>query len=531
MGTRITGPFTSNQHHVNIDLIIRSGASEVAIALMKDKVLAELHREKTERGFAVGDIYLAKVRKVAPGLNAAFVDVGHEKDAFLHYFDLGPQYRNTYNFAKGAVHGNLNDSSLDSWKLEADIEKNGKIADALSASQTILVQIAKEPISTKGPRLSAEITLAGRYMVLVPFINKVNISSRIIDEGERRRLKDLMQAIRPKNHGVIIRTNAADKKSEDLEADLKTLLQRWDVMFRNLKNAQPAKKVLGEIDRTNALLRDVLNKDFTSIQVDDELLAEEIYQTLEKTAPEKKGIVKHYKGKLDIFDNFGVNKQIKQAFGKQVMLTSGAYLIIEKTEAMHVIDVNSGSRKGGNQAQEKNALDINVEAAIEIARLLRLRDMGGIVCIDFIDLYEADNRRTLHRAMKDAMADDKAKHNVLPPSRFGVIELTRQRVRPETEIDTSESCPTCNGTGEVDAPILIVDEIENTLNYLVSEKEMSGLTLSVHPFIHAYITKGFPSRQMKWAWRWKKWVNVKPESSMQFLAYKVADASGSEIPV
>jgi ribonuclease G len=516
---------------VNIDLIIRSGEGEVALALMKDKVLAELHREKTERGFAVGDVYLAKVRKVAPGLNAAFVDVGHEKDAFLHYFDLGPQYKNSYKFAKGAVSGTVTSSLLDDWKLDSDIPKEGKLAEVLSASQSILVQIAKEPISTKGPRLTAEVTLAGRYMVLVPFINKTSISSRITDEVERKRLKELMVAIKPKNFGVIIRTNAEGKRTEDLENDLKTLLQRWDTMFRNLRNAQAPKKVLGEIDRTSAVLRDVLNKNFTSIHVDDELLAEEIYQTLEKTAPEKKGIVKHYKNKLDIFDHFGVNKQIKQAFGKQVMLSSGAYLIIEKTEAMHVIDVNSGSRKGGNQEQEKNALDINVEAAIEIARLLRLRDMGGIICIDFIDLYEPENRRTLHKALKDAMEDDKAKHNVLPPSRFGVIELTRQRVRPETEIDTSENCPTCNGTGEVSAPVLIVDEIENALNYLLGEKQMTGLTLSVHPFLAAYFTKGLPSIQHKWWWRWRKWVKVKGDGNHQYLDFTVQDGAGNEVPL
>ena len=516
---------------MNIDLIIRSGPGEVAIALMKDKVLSELHRERTERGFAVGDIHLAKVRKVAPGLNAAFVDVGHEKDAFLHYFDLGPQYRNSFKFAKGAVQGTISSSLLDDWKLDGDIPKEGKLGDVVSASQSILVQIAKEPISTKGPRLTAEVTLAGRYMVLVPFINKISISSRITDETERRRLKDLMAAIKPKNFGVIIRTNAAEKRTEDLENDLRTLLQRWDVMFRNLRSAQPPKKVLGEIDRTSAVLRDVLNKNFTAIHVDDELLAEEIYQTLEKTAPEKKGIVKHYKGKLDIFDNFGVNKQIKQAFGKQVMLSSGAYLIIEKTEAMHVIDVNSGSRKGGNQDQEKNALDINVEAAQEIARLLRLRDMGGIVAIDFIDLYEPENRRILHKALKDAMEDDKAKHNVLPPSRFGVIELTRQRVRPETEIDTTEACPTCKGTGEVQAAILIIDEIENALNYLLTEKDMSGLTLCVHPFIHAYLTRGLPSIQHKWWLRWRKWVKVRPEGALQLLSFAVKDGQENEVPV
>lgn len=513
---------------MGVDLIIRSKEGASAIAVVRDKLLMELHRERSERGFAVGDVYLAKVRKVAPGLNAAFVEVGHEKDAFLHYYDLGPQYRNSYKFAKGAVSGTVKSSLLDDWRLDPDITKEGKLPDVVSASQSILVQIAKEPISTKGPRLTAEVTLPGRYMVLVPFINKVSISSRITDETERKRLKALMQGIRPKNFGIIIRTNAEGRSTEDLEADLKSLLQRWDQIFRNLRNAIPPKKVLGEVDRTSAVLRDVLNKEFTSIVVDDELVYEEVRDTLGKIAPDRVGIVKLYKGKLDIFDNYGVNKQIKQAFGRQVLLPSGAYLIVEKTEAMHVIDVNSGSRKGGRSDQEENALAINLEAAKEIARLLRLRDMGGIVAIDFIDLYEPENRRTLHKALKDAMADDKAKHNVLPPSKFGVIELTRQRVRPETEIDTSEACPTCGGTGEVSAPVLIIDEIENALNYLHGEKQMNGLTLSVHPFLAAYFSKGLPSIQHKWWWRWKKWVKVVSSGSSRYLEFHILDSEGKE---
>lgn len=516
---------------MGVDLIIRSKEGASAIAVVRDKLLMELHRERSERGFAVGDVYLAKVRKVAPGLNAAFVEVGHEKDAFLHYYDLGPQYRNSYKFAKGAVSGTVKSSLLDDWRLDPDITKEGKLPDVVSASQSILVQIAKEPISTKGPRLTAEVTLPGRYMVLVPFINKVSISSRITDETERKRLKALMQGIRPKNFGIIIRTNAEGRSTEDLEADLKSLLQRWDQIFRNLRNAIPPKKVLGEVDRTSAVLRDVLNKEFTSIVVDDELVYEEVRDTLGKIAPDRVGIVKLYKGKLDIFDNYGVNKQIKQAFGRQVLLPSGAYLIVEKTEAMHVIDVNSGSRKGGRSDQEQNALAINLEAAKEIARLLRLRDMGGIICVDFIDLYEPENRRTLHKALKDAMEDDKAKHNVLPPSKFGVIELTRQRVRPETEIDTSEACPTCGGTGEVSAPVLIVDEIENALNYLHGEKQLNGLTLSVHPFLAAYFTKGLPSIQWKWWWRWRKWVKVVPSGSSRYLEFHVLDGEGKELAV
>ena len=513
------------------ELVIRSDNAQVAIAILKDKLLTELHREKTERGFAVGDVYLARVRKVAPGLNAAFVDVGHEKDAFLHYFDLGPQYRNSYKYTKGAVNGSVKDSLLEDWTLETDIDKGGKIADVVSASQNVLVQIAKEPISTKGPRLTAEVTLPGRYMVLVPFTNKVSISSRIKDEAERDRLKTLMRSIKPANFGLIIRTNAEHKQVAELDADLKALLGRWDTCYRNLRNARAPKRVLGEIDRTSAVLRDVLNKDFSTIHVDDDQLAEEVREFLEKHAPDKKDIVKVFKGKGGIFDAFGINKQIKQAFGRQVSLPSGASLVIEKTEAMHVVDVNSGSRKGGQKDQEQNALEINIEAAQEIARLLRLRDMGGIIAVDFIDLYSAENRRALHKAFKEAMADDKAKHNILPPSRFGVIELTRQRVRPETEIDTSETCPTCGGSGEVQAPILVIDEIEHALNYVFTDKGMSGVTLCVHPFIHAYLTKGFPSRRMKWWMRWKQLVKVVPDGSLQFLDFTVKDKAGNDVPL
>jgi ribonuclease G len=410
--------------------------------------------------------------------------------------------------------------------------KEGKLGDVLSASQSILVQIAKEPISTKGPRLTAEVTLAGRYMVLVPFINKISISSRLTDEVERKRLKELMMAIKPKGFGVIIRTNAADKASSDLEADLKNLLQRWDMMFRNLRNAMPPKKVLGEIDRTNAVLRDVLNKSFTGIHVDDELLADEIRTTLEKIAPEKAGIVKHYKGKMDIFDNFGINKQIKQAFGKQVMLPSGAYLIIEKTEAMHVIDVNSGSRKGGNQAQEKNALDINIEAANEIARLLRLRDMGGIICVDFIDLYEAENRRTPAQGAEGCHGGRQGQAQRACRLRASASSrLTRQRVRPETEIDTSESLPHLqwHGRGRRTGPHHRRDRERAQLPPRRERHDRPhAQRASLRPRL---FHQGLHEHPAKWWWRWKKWVKVKPEGALQYLAYTVQDGEGNEVPV
>ena len=499
----------------------------MAIAVLRDKLLMELHRERTEKGFAVGDIYLAKVRKVAPGLNAAFVDVGHEKDAFLHYYDLGPQYRNSFKFTKAAVQGNQKGSLLEDWKLDPDISKEGKLGDVVSASQSVLVQIAKEPISTKGPRLTAEITIAGRYMVLVPFINKVSISSRITDETERKRLKELMHAIRPKNFGMIVRTNAEGKKSEDLEADLKNLMQRWDVMFHNLRNAMPPKRVLGEIDRTSAVLRDVLNKDFTNIHVNDPVVYEEVKETLARIAPEKLNIVKHYTGKLDIFDNFFVNKQIKQAFGKQVMLPSGAYLVIEKTEAMHVIDVNSGHKIVSNDV-EQTIFGVNLEAAEEIARQIRLRDIGGLIVIDFIDMKNLEHRKQLAKAMEDFMRKDRAQHTILPLSKFGLMQITRERARPEVMMDTAEMCPSCGGSGKVNATILLTDDIERDLEYIMQSRPKS-LRLSVHPYLEAYLRKGFPNRQMRWWMKHSKWVRIEADANCPLMAYRFFDSNDDEI--
>ncbi len=515
---------------MSIDLIIRSGSGQVDIALLKDRVLTELHTEKSDKGFGVGDIYLGKVHKVAPSLNAAFVDVGYEKDAFLHYFDLGPHYKNTYNYTKGSLNGAITSGDLSKWKIEPDIDKNGRIDKVISASQNLLVQIAKEPINTKGPRLSAEVTLAGRYAVLVPFTNKISISSRIKEHEERDRLRLLYKSIKPANCGLIIRTQASKKKVAELDADIRSLTQRWDLLQKNMLNAKAPKRVLGELDRTSAVLRDLLTAEFNNIHVDDELMAEEIAQYVERIAPEKKGIVKYYRGKLDIFDQFTINRQIKACFGRHVPLTNGAYLIVEHTEAMHVIDVNSGSRKGGGQKdQEQIALEINIEAAKEIARILRLRDMGGIVAVDFIDLYNAGNRRELHKALKEAMATDKAKHNVLAPSRFGVVEITRQRVRPETDIETAEGCPTCGGSGKIGAPILILDEMKSTLKRVIEDEKPGNLILKVHPFIHAYMTKGFWNNPAKkWSKELGNKLDVRSDGAIPMLDYRIEDGKGNE---
>lgn len=513
---------------MSLELVVDSRQNGIWLALLRDGKLIELHEEQGNTEFAVGDVYLGKVRKTVPSLNAAFVDVGYEKDAFLHYLDLGPQFNSLNKFTKDTLHNKQNVSSLQYFKLEKEIPKEGKMEEILSSSQPILVQIAKEPISSKGPRLSAEITLAGRYIVLVPFSDKVSISQKIKDSSERDRLKSLLNEIKPKNFGVIIRTVAENKKGEQIQQDLNNLLEKWRLMFETLKTAIPPKKVLGEIDKTASILRDLLNADFSNIHVNNESLAEEIKEYVSGIAPGREKIVKHYDGKIDIFERFGISKQIKTLFGKKVPLPSGGYLIIEHTEAMHVIDVNSGNRKGAD-GQESNALSTNVEAAEEIARVLQLRDMGGIVAIDFIDMHERENNKILFEKIKEFMKFDRAKHNVLPPSKFGVVEITRQRVRPETDIKTNETCPTCDGTGEVQATILFAEEIENNLQFLLEDKKEQKVTLLVHPYLESYFTKGLFSRRIKWFFKYKKWVPVRSMSSFPLLQYSFVNANNEEI--
>jgi len=514
---------------LNKELIIDSGPNEVNLALLEDKSLVELHKENFNNNYSVGDVHLGKVRRIMPGLNAAFIDVGYEKDAFLHYLDLGPQVRSLNKFIKLAISGRSRPIKLEDFKLEHDIEKTGKISQVLRANQPVLVQIAKEPISTKGPRLTSEISFAGRYLVLVPFSNRVSISQKIKSLEERNRLKRLIQSIKPNNFGVIIRTVAENKLVADLDADLKNLTQRWAGGIKKLTNARPPKKVASELDKTSALLRDLLSESFNSVHVNDPVLFEEVRNFISKIAPQKTDIVKLYKGRIPIFDYLGVDKQIKSSFGKTVTIKSGVYLIIEHTEALHVIDVNSGHRTVQVDNQESNALQVNLEAATEIARQLRLRDMGGIIVIDFIDMNEAKHRRALHNKLKDEMAKDRAKHTILPPSKFGLVQITRQRVKPEMNVEIVERCPTCNGTGEIKPSLIITDDIENNLEYLLKEQNEKYIKIELHPYLHAYLTKGLRSIQMKWYSKYRKWIRLEANNACHYLEYHFFDQNNEEL--
>ena len=513
---------------VTRDLIINSHASEVDIALLEDNTLVELHREKTNNQFAVGDVYLGRVKKILPGLNAAFVDVGYPKEAFLHYLDLGLQANSLIKYKKMVLAND--DVAMDKFKLEGDLPKNGKSSDWLAVGDLLPVQIAKEPIHTKGPRITAEISFAGRYLVLVPFSNRISVSQKIRSSEERNRLRRLLQSIKPANYGVIIRTVAEGKKVAELDADLRSLISKWEQCIIEMKKMTTFGRMVSEMDQTSVMLRDLLNESFNNIHVNDEKLYEEIQKNIQTFAPQKVDIVQLYKGKEPIFDFFNVTKQIKGFFGKIVTIRNGVYLVIEHTEAMHVIDVNSGHRVNKENSQEDNAFQVNIEAAKEIARQLRLRDMGGIIIVDFIDMHEAKHRKDLFDALVEAMSHDRAKHTILPPTKFGLIQITRQRVRPETEVQVQEKCPVCAGEGKIRPAILFIDEIENHLKYLMVDQNENHLTLQVHPFIYSYLCiDGLFSIRRKWMKKYGKKFKVQSMPEFHTLQYNFQNANGDDI--
>ncbi|MDR6299554.1 Rne/Rng family ribonuclease [Mesonia maritima] len=511
---------------MNKELIIRSNSDAVDFALLKDGKLIELHKENDNSNFAVGDIFLAKIRKAVPGLNAAFVNVGYEKDGFLHYHDLGPKVSTLLKFVKRVSTGKLKDFSLKDYPFEKEIDKDGSITDVLKSNQSLLVQIVKEPISTKGPRISSELSFAGRYIVLVPFSERISISQKIEDKKEKERLKRLVKSIKPKGFGIIVRTVAKGKKVAELDKDLQNLMSRWTGMCKKLNKAQHPAKVLGELNRASSLLRDMFNDSFTSICTDDDALYSQIKDYVSEISPEKESIVKKYQSKVPIFEKFGVERQIKTAFGKTVSMSKGAYLVIEHTEAMHVIDVNSGNRSNKAKNQEETALEVNLISASEVARQLRLRDMGGIIVVDFIDMNDAENRKKLYNHLRDEMSDDRAKHKILPPTKFGLIQITRQRVRPEMNIKTREENP--NGDGEIEAPIVVINKINADLQKLI-KKDYKKLSISAHPFVAAFLTRGIPSPRSKWFFDHKRWVKVLPRDAYTYLEYHFHDKDGEVI--
>lgn len=515
------------------EVIVDVSPKDISIALLEDKRLVEYQREGRSEHFSVGNIYLAKVKKIMPGLNACFVNVGFERDAFLHYLDLGVRYHSLEKFLQLVSEGKRN-IYLDKLVKQPDLGKEGSIQSTVKVGQELLVQIVKEPINTKGPRLSAELSFAGRFLVLIPFSDKVSVSSKIKSGAERARLKQLLQSIKPKGFGVIVRTVAENKRVAELDSELRILLKRWENVVETVRRSHDEALKLpqlayGETSRTVALLRDLFNPSYENIYVNDKDVFEEVHDYVSLIAPECKDIVKLYKGGVPIFDNFSVTKQIKTSLGRTVTYKHGAYLIIEKTEALYVVDVNSGNRSKSPDGQEANALDVNLGAADELARQLRLRDMGGIIVVDFIDMDAPEHRQALYERMVENMRKDRARHSILPLSKFGLMQITRQRVRPATDVNVEETCPTCAGTGKIKPSILFTDAIELKIDAIVHKYGIKRFTLYVHPFVAAYINQGFFSIRRRWQMKYGLGFKVIANQDLAYLQYSFHDAHGEEI--
>ncbi|EHG21240.1 hypothetical protein HMPREF9332_01759 [Alloprevotella rava F0323] len=530
------------------EVIVDVRPKEISIALLEDKRLVEYQQEGREAHFSVGNIYLAKVKKIMPGLNACFVNVGYERDAFLHYLDLGIRYRSLDKYMSLLGDGRK-DASITKALGQGDLEKEGSVQNVVKQGQEVLVQIQKEPMSTKGPRVSCDISFPGRFLVLIPFSDKISVSSKIRSSQERARLKQLIHSIKPKGFGVIIRTVAEGKRASELDLEIKILYQRWEETISKVRKARQAQKKIEaeakspqqalqnyrptlcyeETSRAVALLRDLFNPSYENIYINDKEVFNDIRAYVSMIAPTRLDIVKLYQGNVPIFDNFSVTRQIKSSFGRTVTYKHGAYLIIEHTEALHVIDVNSGNRSRSPEGQEVNALDVNLGAADELARQLRLRDMGGIIVVDFIDMAQPENRQKLYERMVENMKSDRARHNILPLSKFGLMQITRQRVRPVEEPNVEETCPTCGGTGKIKPSILFTDLLEGKIRQLSQQLHFKRIRLHVHPYVAAYLDKGFISLKRKWQFKYKTSIQLTPNEGLAYLQYQFYNDKGEEI--
>ena len=502
---------------MNSELVVDVKPNEISTALLEDGRLVSLQKESRDASYAVGNLYLAKVKKLMPGLNAAFVNVGFEKDAFLHYLDLGSQF-NTYSAFMEQIMADKNSvPNISKITPKPDIDKHGTITDILKLGQELIVQIAKEPISSKGPRLTTEISFTGRFLILTPFNDKISVSQKIKSPDEKMRLRRLIESIKPDNFGVIIRTSAENKRVAELNNELRALLKCWEDSVAKAQRSDVPSLIY------------IFSPSFENIYVNDAEVFDQISHYVSLIASDRKDIVKLYADDVPIFDHFNITKQIKTSFGKTVSFKSGAYLIIESTEALHVIDVNSGNRSKSSANQESNALDVNLRAADEIARQLRLRDMGGIIVIDYIDMAQADHRQALYDHMREVMAKDRARHNILPLSKFGLMQITRQRVRPALDIVTAESCPSCHGKGEVQPSLLFTDMLKDKIDYLFNSLKITQFVMYVHPFVDAYLKKGLISEYSRWRMEYGFKFKIVADQSLAYLEYRVFDKNKNEI--
>lgn len=510
------------------ELVIHSNTTGVEIALLENKRLMEYHIDRYDQNdFSAGDIYLGRIKKINPGLNAAFVDICHDKDAFIHYSDLSPSLLSLKKFTQ-SITDSAQSALLNSFELEEHISKDGKIQDVLEKGDWVITQIMKEAISTKGPRMTCEVTIPGRYVVLAPFTNSVGISKKITDNTERQRLTQIIESIRPKNFGIVVRTNAQNLGEAEIRKDVESLLDKWEKLKNGLAEPKSPRRLLSEMRKSFSLIRDMLNDSFERVICDNAKLFDELKDYLGEKAPQYSDKLELYRGLRPIFDEFDVTRQVKNSFGKNVTLKSGAYLVIEHTEALHVIDVNSGPKINTTLDQDTNAFNVNCEAALEIARQMRVRDIGGIIVIDFIDMKSSEYRAKTHQAVEEAMRADRAKHSILPISKFGLMEITRQRVRSEIILESDKNL--LPSKTDLPTPESISDNIEKEISSLKGyEASGNKYNLNVHPFVSAYLQKGLIPKKWHWYFQSKILIDIVEDSSLALSEFYIINKQRDKV--
>lgn len=513
-------------------IIIHASGKQNRIALIENGELAQLFIESDENQRTVGNIYLARVHKVMSGIRAAFIDMGTPKDAFLHFSDAGDHLKEYIQMLNGKdaipekARNELNKINFD--KIP-NYEKQNWAGKILQRNQKLLVQIVKEPIGTKGPRVSTDVTIAGRFLVLIPMGEYIAVSKKINSYKERHRLKSTVGSMLPDGFGVIIRTVAKNQDEKALEDDMRNVLKKWERVLEKLETAEPPALLYNDLDMTESLVRDLFAKQYDRVLVDEPETYKKIKSYVSEVAPQMIPNVELYKGREHIFDFMKIAKDVDSIFSPRVRMPSGGYLIFEQTEAMYVVDVNSGPY-AAKQSQEDNSLKTNLEAAREVAKQLRLRDIGGIIVVDFIDLRQDKNRKKIYDELKKEFKKDPAKTNVIGMSDFGLVQITRQRIRPSVVNSVSKVCPTCGGSGSVVTKNTIIADLDAWISKFRHHTDYRAIDIYINPYLKSYLEKGFFSK--KWKWMLKYWVKISlvEDETISLNEYKVTLA-GSDIDI
>ncbi|HOT96974.1 MAG TPA: Rne/Rng family ribonuclease [bacterium] len=484
------------------DIIINIGIGESRVAILEDGHLAELYLEKPENERMVGDIYYGKVAKVIKGMQAAFVNIGLNQDAFLHFSDVSDNLT-AFNqlFPQEEARNRGGQTSQRQRHRSRDFNE-----PQLRQGQPILVQVTKEPISSKGARVTTEISLPGRFLVLIPYNDMIGVSRKITNRRERARLKQIGRAIKPEGFGLVIRTVSENRDEAALRADLEDLVRMWETLTDKVRKNTPPLLVHKDMDVLSSVIRDLFTNDVSLLAVDNKKMHKQIVKYVRDVAPALVDRTELYTGRVPIFDKYGIETEITRSLSRKVWLKSGGYIFFDHTEALAAIDVNSG-RFIGKKDHDANSLRINLEAAREIARQLRLRDIGGIIIIDFIDMVEEKNRKRLQEEFLRELELDRAQVNVAPISQFGIIEMTRERIRPALLFTLSDPCPACLGTGRVLSKTTTMARIERWLMRYRAEKGDRSLQLVVNPELAAYLSSGYRSQILRLSWKY--WTRIK----------------------